>query len=284
MSAALQAALAGVPATIRSRLMEAYVDLKRNLAEGRLDAAGLCAGKLCEAVIRLCQERVFAVHRPFGTKIPNLADECRRIITGSAVGAVSDSEKLIIPRAVVFLYTMRNKRGIGHVGGDVDPNVVDSSVIGSIADWVVCELIRVHHGMSLEEAQDLVDALGTRRLPDVWEVGGKKRVLREGLLARDQALLLLYSTKDSAILTEDLISWIEYSNPHVFKSSVLSKLHQERLVEWDKDTETVILSPKGASDVETRLIEAKGQPRSPPAKAAPLRRNLAKRRTQSNAR
>jgi hypothetical protein len=274
MSAALQTALAGLPTLIRNRLIEAYSELRRSLAEGRADSAGLSAGKLCEAAIRLCQDRVFGTHTPFGTKIPNFADECRRIVAGTATQPVNESEKQIVPRALVFLYTMRNKRGIGHIGGDVDPNVVDSYVIGAVADWVVCELIRIHHGMSLEEAQDLIDALGTRRLPDVWEVAGKKRVLRDGLLARDQTLLLLYSSRDSAVLTEDLIEWIEYSNPHVFKASVLIRLHKERLVEWDRTTDTVTLSPKGAIDVETRLLtvdEVKSEPK-PLTKRAPRRK------------
>jgi len=128
--------------------------------------------------------------------------------------------------------------------------------MGSVADWVVCELIRVHHGMSLEEAQDLVDSLAVRRIPEIWEVAGKKRVLREGLSARDQTLLLLYSTKDSAVLTEDLITWVEYSNPGVFKATVLGQLHKNRLVEWDTSTETGTLSPKGAREVEERLLGA----------------------------
>lgn len=254
MSSVLDTALAGVPSSIREKLISAYVDLKRNLCESRPDVAGLSAGKLCEAGIRLLQERAFSAHTPFGTKIPNFADECRKIISSSTTGTISDSEKLVIPRALVFLYTMRNTRGIGHIGGDVDPNSVDASVMGSVADWIVCELIRVHHGMSLEEAQDLVDNLAIRRLPDIWEVGGKKRVLREGLQARDQALLLLYSARETAVLTEDLIEWLEYSNPRVFKSNVLSKLHQERMIEWDKETESVTLSPKGAREVESRLL------------------------------
>lgn len=256
MSSVLNTALAGVSSAIREKLISAYVDLKRNLSESRSDVAGISAGKLCEAGIRHLQDRAFGSHTPFGTKIPNFADECRKIISSSTTGNISDSEKLIIPRALVFLYTMRNTRGIGHIGGDVDSNTVDASVIGSVADWILCELIRVHHGMSLEEAQDLVDGLAIRRLPDIWEVGGKKRVLRDGLQARDQALLLLYSARESAVLTEDLIEWLEYSNPRVFKSNVLSKLHAARMIEWDKETESVTLSPKGVRDVESRLLGA----------------------------
>lgn len=256
MSDLLISALQGVEKPIRKRLCDSYVDLKRNLAESRHEAAGLNAGKLCEAAIRHLQHQAFGTSTPFGKKIPNFADECRRIISAPSNPKITESEKTIVPRALVFLYTMRNKRGIGHVGGDVDPNSIDGALIGRVADWIVCELIRVHHNLSLEEAQDIVDTLAVRQLPDVWDVAGKKRVLREGLSAKDQLLLLLYSCKDQSVLTEDLVSWVEYSNPAVLRSRILGKLHKDRFVEWDRESEFVILSPKGAKYVEDHLVDA----------------------------
>ena len=256
MSDLLISALQGVEKPIRKRLCDSYVDLKRNLAESRHEAAGLNAGKLCEAAIRHLQHQAFGTSTPFGKKIPNFADECRRIISAPSNPKITESEKTIVPRALVFLYTMRNKRGIGHVGGDVDPNSIDGALIGRVADWIVCELIRVHHNLSLEEAQDIVNTLAVRQLPDVWDVAGKKRVLREGLSAKDQLLLLLYSCKDQSVLTEDLVSWVEYSNPAVLRSRILGKLHKDRFVEWDRESEFVILSPKGAKYVEDHLVDA----------------------------
>lgn len=254
MIAMLDEALSGIPATIRKHIISSYIELKTALSQGRHDAAGMCAGKLCEASIRLLQERATGKHTAFGTKIANFADECRTIITCTKATGITDSEKQVLPRALVFLYTMRNTRGIGHIGGDVDANSIDAAMMGRTADWIVCELIRIHHKLSLEEAQDLIEALAIRQLPDVWEVAGKKRVLREGLKAKEQALLLLYSSQESAVLTEDLISWIEYSNAGVFKRTVLAPLHSARYVEWDKDSDSVTLSPKGAKLVEETLL------------------------------
>jgi hypothetical protein len=251
----LEQALAGIPEKFRTRLISAFLDLKRNCAESRFDAAGIAAGKFCEVAIRILQNNILGKSTPLGTKIPNFADECRKIITASAPTA-TDSEKNIIPRSLVFLYTMRNKRGIGHVGGDVDANAIDISLIARVANWTICEFIRIYHGLSLEEAQDIVDGLAIRNIPDIWEVAGKKRVIRKGLKASDESLLLLYSSRDSAVMVEDLISWVEYSNPRIFKSNVLSKLHKERLVEWDRETETVYLSPTGATFVEDRLLNS----------------------------
>src|SRR5664280_1735134 len=105
---------------------------------------------------------------PFGTRISNFADECRRLTTAPTT-AGNESERVVLPRALNFLYTMRNKRGIGHVGGDIDANGIDIATMARTADWVICELIRINHGVSLEEAQDIVDGISVRQLPTIWE-------------------------------------------------------------------------------------------------------------------
>lgn len=249
----LSNALAAIPTPFRSRLIKSYVDLKQNTVEGRYDPAGMAAGKFCEVALRFLQQKVHGTSTPFGTRITNFADECRRLTAAPATSG-NESERIVLPRALNFLYTMRNKRGIGHVGGDIDANGIDIATMARTADWVMCELIRINHGVSLEEAQDLVDGISVRQLPTIWEVGGKKRVLKDGVKAKDQALLLLYSSPDSAVLLEDLASWVEYSNPRMFKSSIIKALHKQRFIEFDPDSESVILSPKGAKYAEENLI------------------------------
>jgi len=160
-----------------------------------------------------------------------------------------------MPRALVFVYTVRSKRGIGHVGGDVDANHIDAMTSARICDWVVCELIRIYHKLSLEEAQDLVDGLAPRDIPEIWNVAGKKRVLRRGLEFKQQVLLLCYQEPEHAVLSEDLFSWVEYSYLPMFKKSVLGPLHKKRLIEYDRDAETVTISPLGIREVEERILK-----------------------------
>jgi hypothetical protein len=251
----LEDALAGVPSQFRGKLLDAYGRLKRDHAEGRYDAAGLAAGKLCEVVVRFLQHVVTGKSTPFGTKIANFSDECRKL-EASPAGSGVESLRIVIPRSLLFLYTMRNKRGIGHVGGDVEANRIDSATVTRLADWVVCELVRIYHGLSLEEAQDMVDSLALRELPDIWEVGGKKRVLRKNLSASQQALLLLYSDPSSFVLAEDLCAWVEYSQPSMFKRNVLRPLHKKRMVELDEESDVVYLSPLGVREVEGSILAA----------------------------
>lgn len=249
----LKDALAGIPSQFRDKLIDAYERLKRDHAEGRYDSAGLAVGRLCEVVIRLLQHKVTGTFTPFGTKIVNFTDECRKLET-SPSGAAIESLRVVIPRGLNFLYTMRNKRGIGHVGGDVEANRIDSVTLARLADWILCELVRIYHGLSLEEAQDLLDTMAQRDLPDIWEVGGKKRVLRKGLTATQQALLILYSEPSSFVFTEDLCSWIEYSRPSMFKRNILRPLHRKRLIEFDQESEIVYLSPLGIQEVEKGIL------------------------------
>lgn len=252
-SAELKDALKNVPNTFRTKLIKYFLEAKQNYRENRSEACGIAGAKLAETIVRFLQQRTTGSFTPFGTRITNFADECRKI-SNSAVTSATESERIIIPRAILLIYTLRNKRGIGHVGGDVDANAIDAATIVRTADWVVCELIRIHHGLSLEEAQDVVDSLSVRELPLIWEIAGKKRVLKEGLPKADETLLLLYSSIDSAVLVEDLASWVEYSNLAVFKSSVLKALHDARRIEYDKENEVVYLSPKGAKYVEEKLL------------------------------
>ena len=246
-------ALASVPAQFRKKLIGAYESLKRSHTECRYESAGLAAGKLCEVALRLLQHAVTGAFTPYGKKIPNFVDECRKLVAAPSTSAI-ESLRIIIPRGLVFMYSMRSKRGIGHVGGDVEANRIDSATLARMADWIICELVRIYHGLSLEEAQDIVDGLSVRQLPDVWEVGGKRRVIRKGLTASQEVLLLLYSNAGSFVLVEDLCGWVEYSRPSMFKRNILRPLHKKRFVEYDEDSEVVYLSPLGVQEVETSIL------------------------------
>jgi hypothetical protein len=269
----LEAALANVPADFRGRIAKSYLELKTRHAENKHDAAGVSAGKFCESVVRLLQHELKKPVTPFGQQLTNVASECDSFAqVPKTVG--NDSLRIVIPRAVALLYTLRNKRGIGHVGGDVDANAIDGVTIARVADWIVCELIRVFHQLSLEEADALIASLATRDVPDVWEVGGKKRVLRDDLDFKQKTLLLLYSSTEPAVLAEDLFAWSKYSNFPVFKQKVLRPLDSANLVEYDRETDSVTLSPLGVKLVEEQILGRKGQAASNPS----LKRTRRKRR------
>jgi hypothetical protein len=256
-SSPLEIALAKIQSKFRSRIIKSYLELKRRNTEASydssFDAAGLSAGKFCEAILRFTQNELTGTYLPYGTHIPNFADECQNLIKLPKTAGV-ESLRVIIPRALIFIYTLRGKRGIGHVGGDVEANEIDSATLVRVCDWILCELIRIYHQLSLEEAQDIVDAISTRNIPDIWEVAGKKRVLKTGLSYKDTTLLLAYSELGKGVFSEDLFTWTDHSNFAVFKRDILNQLHKSRLIEYDTEDEVIYISPLGIREVEKRIL------------------------------
>lgn len=249
----LDIALIGISSDFRGRLVKAYNGLKTAYLDGDFDACGLRAGRFCEVLFRWSQDQLTQNYTPYGTKIANFKDECDKLErTPRAAG--HESIRVLLPRALSFLYTLRNKRGIGHEGGDVDANEIDAATIVRIADWCLCELIRLHYTVSLEEAQSICDAIAERQLPQIWEIFGRRRVLNPKLNLSQQTLLLLYASPEPALPMEDLVAWTEHTNAPIYRRDVLKKLHKERLVEYDRETEMIAISPNGIAKVEAELL------------------------------
>ena len=150
------------------------------------------------------------------------------------------------------LYEIRNNRGVGHVGGDVDPNLMDATAVVAMSKWVVAELIRVFHAISTAEAQKAVEALVERTLPIVWSVGNAIRVLQPSMAAQDKALVLLYHAHDW-VEEKRLRDCVEYSNASMFRT-ILLICHKRKLLEYDPKARKVILLPPGITYVETKIL------------------------------
>lgn len=249
--------LGSIPDKFKNKIIDSYFEIRKRAATAYFnemwDSSGLSTGKFAETVLRFLQSELSNTFTPFGSHIPNFPDACRKIIE-LPTNKGSESLRIIIPRALVFIYTLRGKRGIGHIGGDLDANEIDVLTIVRVCDWILIELIRIYYKIPLEEAQSIIDSLSFKFIPDIWEVSGKKRVLKRGLSYKEKSLLLLYNQTEQGILTEDLFDWTKYSNSVVFKRDVLKPLHQEDLIEYDEENEIIIISPLGIQKVEKEIL------------------------------
>jgi hypothetical protein len=253
-SNALDNFLTDIPIQFRNRIIKEYTKIKLRYKKADYDSSGLSCGKFCEETLRFLQHVLIGSHTGFKDEIKNFNQKVGELEkVDKQIG--NDSLRIIIPRALSFLYTLRNKRNIGHSGGDVEANEIDSITIGRISDWIICELIRIFHRTSLEEAQKIVDLISLRNLPDVWEINGKKRVLLTDLTAKEKVLVLSYSQEEQGVFFEDLLDWIEYPNKSDFKSKVLQPLHRTGMIEFEKELNMIFLSPKGSKEVEEKLFK-----------------------------
>jgi hypothetical protein len=246
--------LAAIPAGLRDPLLDTYGEIASNFAEHRWEPSELNGGKFCECVYCICYGFMTGTYAAGPSKPPNMRDDCRDIEKLTKTGKTGDhSLRILIPRLLPALYDFRNNRGVGHVGGDVDPNLMDATAVYSMASWILAEFVRVFHGVKTDEAQAVVDGLVERKTPLIWSAGTAKRVLDTSLSATDQTLLLLHQSP-GWVSEVDLVTSIEYSNASMYRSNVLSRLHKARKIEHDKAGQRAHISPTGSEYVETKII------------------------------
>jgi hypothetical protein len=248
-------ALQAIPAGLRDPLIDCFSQIGRNFAERRWEPAELNGGKFCEIVYTVLNGTLSKTYATAPAKPPNMVNACRALeqMPPSAARVGDRSLRILIPRLLPVLYEIRNNRGVGHVGGDVDPNFQDAVAVYQMASWVMAELIRIFHQVSIDDAQETVNTLVDRKHPVIWQSGGIRRVLDPSLTKGDQSLLLLYSA-GGWVEEKDLAEWVDYSNLTQYRNRVIIPLHDSRHVEYDKNLRRIQLTPRGSEDVEKRLL------------------------------
>ena len=224
----------------------------------RYKPAVLDAAQFCEVVYRILEWETSKdkSYTPFEEDIKNFGQALSRFESKSDS---DDSIRFHIPNTLKTIYVIRNKRGISHVG-KINPNLIDATLVVTCADWILAELIRLFHSLQIEieEAQKIVDNLVTKRIPVVWRVGNtdRRRILTppgKKLSYQDKVLLLLYDSSPDPVSVKDLLAWTEYSNPSLFRSTLLPSLHKEELIDYEEEDGSVHLSPLGIIYVEREL-------------------------------
>ncbi len=238
-------ALAEIPPGLRDPLLDEYRSIIQNYMERRWSPSELSAGRFCEIVYTILDGHARGQYADRPSKPKDFVAACRGLEGNTHVPR---SFQILIPRLLPALYEIRSNRGVGHVGGDVDPNHMDAIAVVAMSNWVMAELVRVLHGLSVDEAQKLVDSLTERRVPLVWQGEGMKRVLDPKLPLKDQILLLIASSA-TPVETRDLLEWSGYKDKGYFLR-LLRRLHADRMIELASDENKVQILPPGAQYAE----------------------------------
>lgn len=242
-----------LPSSIRKKLQYAYNEIRRNFRESRFEPSELNGAKLAEVVFRILEWHTSTSNKytPFGKQIRDFGQSVRRF---ESMSSFPDSVRFHIPDILRTLYAVRNKRGVGHVSGEIDPNQMDAQLVVTNANWVMAELVRLLHQVTTEEATQIVEEIISKETPLVWDLGDTKRVLDTSMSMKDRTLLLLHKEHPKEARETELLAWVEYSNGAVYRRNILKKLHREKLVEYNQPNGTVILSPTGVDYVEKNLL------------------------------
>lgn len=155
-----------------------------------------------------------------------------------------------MPRALRVVYDVRNNRDAAHLGDGIDPNVQDASLVVGIIDWVMAELIRLHHGVDAPQAQAIVDDLVTRLAPVIQDFNGYLKVLRTDLSARERLLVLLYQCGNAGATFGDLSKWVDPSMRANLRRTINALVIDKAWVHEDSDRFTITRS--GRQEVDNR--------------------------------
>ncbi len=248
--------LAELPAGLRDPLIKHYREIGTNFAEHRWGPSELDGGKFCEVVYSILDGAICGKFPAKPSKPKDMVQACRALEGLPAdPNRVGDrSLRILIPRVLLPLYEVRNNRGVGHIGGDVDPNFLDATAVYGMASWVLAELVRIFHGVSTQDAQETIDALVERKVPLIWEIRDLKRVQDATMSTRNQTLLLLHANP-GWVSDKDLTRWVEYSTVSMFRTRVLKPLHDDDLIEFDRSNFRAHISPLGSKEVIDKILK-----------------------------
>jgi len=251
MGLAPEDALSVLPKGLREDLLFAFNEIISNYREHRWEPSELNGGKLCEAAYTIVAGWLDGENYPSRASKPKrFLQACMALENQYQLIPDSRSARILIPRILIGLYDIRNNRGVGHSGAEVDPNHMDATVVLYTSKWIVAELVRMLHQLPVDEATFIVEALIERESAWVWSHDDKKRVLRAGLTWRQQTLILLLA--EAGEIDEDtLFRWLQHPRLGDFRQKILNPLHVERQIYYDKEKRTVHLLPPGVQSAES---------------------------------
>lgn len=243
------ALLGNLPETLRNELLDEFNKLVKNYRENRWEPAEMSGGKICEVVYTILSGYVSGTFPNHSSKPSNMVDSCRAL--EQAPATFGKAVRIQVPRVLIGLYEIRNNRGAGHMGSDINPNHMDATFVLAAAKWILSELIRLFHNVDTATAQEAIELVTERETPLIWSVNGIKRVLDPTLKKHQQTLVLLHQAGEAT--DKELQEWVEYTNFSVYQKKILIPGHRDRLWEYDTSNGKIVLSSRGVTEAEKIL-------------------------------
>jgi len=236
---------------LAAELIDAYEELKTRYFKRDFRPGGLEAGRFAEAAFRILEFLATGKFTRVGKSLPKVPALLIALESADAT-KIHESVRIHIPRALAAVYNVRNKRDIGHLAADVDPNAMDAEYLVSTCNWVLAELVRLLHRCSPEEAQRYVEAIVQRQAPLVQVFGDTAFVLQADIGDRDEILLLLYHQGTTGATLDELDHWMPSTKRAVIRARLSDLEHRQRYVR--RVVGRIYITDTGTGHVESKLV------------------------------
>ncbi|OZC46120.1 hypothetical protein CH286_16635 [Rhodococcus sp. WWJCD1] len=193
----------GIPNQLIDALFDAYTEAKRRFYLGDHRPNEVEGGRFVEAAIRILELKVFGASTPIGKQLPAVDGLIRKL---ESTGGHDPALTIHIPRQLLPLYTIRNKRDVAHLGPDISPNLQDATAVVNGMDWIMAEFVRLYHQVSNTDAQRIINDLVTREVPAIQVFGSYPKLLKQITLP-EHLLVLLYWRGTEGATREELSTW-----------------------------------------------------------------------------
>jgi len=214
---------------LTNALLDAFFEIKRNYYLGKHRPGELEAGRFCEACIRCLQQMGRGKYTPLNKRLKRFDIEIGELESLDASNT-HESIRIHIPRLLLSVYGIRNRRDVGHIGGDVSPNEADCLLVMCVCSWALAEIIRLIYQCTLSEAQNLVDTLVEREVPVVQDFDGFIKVLNPKLTAGDKILAILYAKESRGASVEELRMSLKSVKDSTFRTALNRLEHQQAYI------------------------------------------------------
>lgn len=198
--------------------------------EGNWETVGLKAGKFVEAATKC-----LAVH--CGQTLPKsrqfkAGPELKKL---ESLSAFSETVRIVIPKALLFVYEVANNRGSRHDSDEIDANEMDARTLIPLMSWVVAEMVRFSNPANSDaaDATAMIESVTQKIYPLFEEIDGRPYVNLDKASAPNVALLLLYFKYPHRIKRSDLVDAV-VRHGHKRKSAEMA-VHRLKNVVDDKD-------------------------------------------------
>ncbi len=193
--------------SVAQDIVEHYAELRTAVVRGDSEKALLRAGKLVECITK---GLIYVVDGVIPENV-KVHDDLLRVSKSSKL---EPAIRFTLVKQMLALYELRSNRGGAHAS--FDPLHFDSRAGSSIATWIITELLRTWGNGQATTAEQLAIAINTNAFTLVEDFEDDLIVLKPGLGARIEIVLILYHKLPARVTTTRLKSWLlHYSGANV---------------------------------------------------------------------